>query len=149
MENSTRAVLEFTGLSLSLVAAGLHLAWGGPRLVVYLQLGRLPDPRPALFVLSAIAVVAAIAVLYSGYPASSIYGFLIVVMLVYIIGYVAWHLGGHPIRGPGGIQTNYHPANPVTIIVEHLRNDLFALVSLLIELGAIAALAALLVADSE
>lgn len=148
MDASTRSILEFAGLTLSLIAGGLHLAWGGPRLVIYLQVGRLPDPRPAVFVLSAIGVAAAVLAMYYGAPERPVYGFLIGVMVVYLVGYVAWHLGGHPIFGPGGVQSNYHPVSPVEVIVDHLRNDLFALGSTVIEIGAIAALAVLLIWDA-
>lgn len=144
MDESRRQTVEFAGVTLALVAAGLHLVWGGPRLAVYISVGRLPDLRPALFVISSIAVVFAVIALYRGTPERPVYALLIGIMAVYIAGYIAWHLAGHPILGPGGVQLNYHPPDPVTVVVTHLQNDLFALVSMLVEISALVVLTLLL-----
>lgn len=140
----TRDVLRFVGVVAALVAAVLHLAWGAPRLVVYLGSGQLPDPRPLLFVLSALAVGAAALALYWGAPERPLFGFLVAVMAAYFLGYVAWHLAGHPIMGPGGVTTHHHPDGPVATVLSHLANSGFAQVTIFFEVVAVAALAPLL-----
>lgn len=140
----TRDALRIAGVWTALVAAGLHLVWGAPRLVVYLGAGRLPDPRPLLFVLSALAVGAAALALYWGAPERPLFGFLVAVMVAYFLGYVAWHLAGHPIVGPGGITTHHHPDGPVAVLLAHLANSGFAQATVALEAVAVAALAALL-----
>lgn len=139
-----RARLEFVGVTLALIAASLHVAWGLPRFVLYTQLGRMPDFRPPLFLLSAAVVAAAVVALYRGRAARPVYAILVAIMLVYLGGYVTWHLTGHPILLEGTLRTNLHPSGPVATLFTHLRNDAFALVTVLVELLVIAALAPLL-----
>lgn len=142
MDRSER--YEIAGVTLALAAAGLHLVWGVPRLILYLRLGRFTDFRPLLFVVSGVIVVIAAIALYQGASRRVSAGVLIGVMLVYLGGYVAWHLLGHPILLEGSLQTHYHPDNPASVVVAHLQNDMFALATALVELLAIGTLAPLL-----
>ncbi len=135
---------EIAGVTLALAAAGLHLVWGLPRLVVYLRLGRFTDLRPLLFVVSGVIVVVAAIALYQGSSRRISAGVLISVMVVYLAGYVAWHLLGHPIIIDGALQSHFHPDNPGSVVVAHLRNDPFALATAIVELLAIGTLAPLL-----
>lgn len=144
MDPRTRTVLRIAGAQSALVAAGLHLVWGLPRLAVYLGAGRLPDPRPLLFVLSALAIGAAALALYRGAPARPIYALLIAVMVAYALGYLGWHLAGHPIMGPDGIAVHYHPDGPLATVGSHLASSGFAQATLALEAAAVGALAALL-----
>lgn len=131
---------EVAGVTLALAAAGLHLVWGVPRLLVYLQLGRFTDLRPPLFVVSALIVVIAAIALYQSSSPRLTASVLIGVMVFYLGGYVAWHLLGHPIVVDGTLQSHYHPDNPVTVVVTHLQNDMFALATAIVELLAIGTL---------
>lgn len=140
----TQERLEFVGVTLGLAAAGLHLVWGVPRLLVYLRLGQLSDVRPLLFVLSGLIIIGLAGLIFRGRANRSAYALLIGLLGLYLVGYVVWHLGGHPILLDGSIQTHGHPDKPLVIIMSHLLNDTLALVTALLEVGAIIALAPLL-----
>lgn len=140
----TQERLEFIGVTLGLAAAGLHLVWGVPRLLVYLRLGQLSDLRPLLFVLSGLIIIGLAGLIFRGHAHRWAYALLIGLLGLYLAGYVVWHLGGHPILLDGSIQTHGHPDAPLVIIMSHLLNDTFALVTALLEVGAIIALALLL-----
>jgi len=49
-----RSGLRYAAGILALAVAAIHIYWGFPRLVLYIQVGRAPDPRPFLFVGSAV-----------------------------------------------------------------------------------------------
>lgn len=138
MDDRRREWLELAGVQLALVAAGLHLFWGVPRAFVYLRVGQLTDPRPFVFTLSAAAVVAAVVWLYRGGPERRLYAFLAAVMAVYLVGYAAWHLVGHPVLDPaGGVLVTYHPDDALAVLAGHLAGDRFALAAAVVETGAI------------
>lgn len=142
MDRSER--YQLAGVTFALAAAGLHLVWGVPRLVVYLQLGRFTDFRPPLFVVSAVIVVVAAIALYRGSSRRAAAAVLIGVMILYLGGYVAWHILGHPIIIEGSLQSHYHPDSATSVVVTHLQNDMFALATAVLELLAIGTLAPLL-----
>jgi hypothetical protein len=149
MEALTRDRLELAGVQLAVLAAALHLLWGVPRGLVYLRVGRYPDPRPFLFVASALAVAAAAVWLARGGPRRPLLAGLATMMVVYLLGYAWWHLGSH---GGGlfpALTPLQHDANPVVLFVDHLRHDPFVLVTVVAEVGALGALlAALRVPDA-
>lgn len=127
MRLPSRSVRGFAGLQLAIAAAGLHLVWGLPRLVAYLGIGRMPDPRPPLFVLSALVVAAAVVAYHAGVPERLPYAVVGLVMAGYLVGYAGWHVAGHPVLAPGGtVATTAHPSGPVAQLVGHLRSDAFA-----------------------
>lgn len=141
----SRETRGFAGVLLAILAAGLHLVWGAPRLIAYLGVGRLPDARPLLFVLSA-AVVAA-AAYHAGAPKRRVYGVLVLVMVAYLVGYVGWHLAGHPIVGTDGtVLTTSHPDGPLAQLVDHLGSDLFAATAVAISVVVLGLLVPLLTA---
>lgn len=149
MEALSRDRLELVGVQLALLAAALHLLWGVPRALVYLRVGRFPDPRPFLFVASAVAVAAAAVWLARGGPRRPLLAGLAAMMAVYLLGYAWWHLGSH---GGGlfpGLTPLRHDTNPAALLVDHLANDLFGLVTVLAELGALGALAGALLARTD
>lgn len=148
MDLWARPIRRFVGVQLALVAAALHFAWGLPRLVVYLGVGRMPDLRPPLFVLSALVVAAAAIALYRTDYERRAAAVLVAVMVAYLVGYAGWHVVGHPVLASGGgIRTAHHPDGPVASTIAHLRNDAYALVTALAEIGAVAALGSLLAGD--
>lgn len=138
-----RRLLRIVGLQCALIAAGLHVVWGLPRLVVYVGQGTMPDARPLLFTLSAVVIVAAVAALFRGADERPIYALLIAIMVVYLLGFAGWHLAGHPVLGPDGVAVHHHPEGPVAQLADHLR-DGYTLATVLFEVGAIVALAPLL-----
>ncbi len=150
----TREVVEFVGVQAALVAAGLHLVRGIEGSVVYLQAGLLTDVRPFLFVLSALAIVLGVVHRYLGDPSRRsrrrLYAFFVVVLFLYLVGYIVWHSGGHPIVSPEPgtlISVHYHVGDPVSNILSHLRNDAFALVNAVVEVVGILAFGWLLVGE--
>jgi signal transduction histidine kinase len=144
MNDSWAAVVELIGVQLALVSAAIHLWWGLPRLFVYLSAGSFADPRPYLFVISAVAIVVGSVALFLGGPPRVLYVLGIGAMLTYALGYAAWHLTGH--GGFLSFVTGYgHDIeNPLATVLGHLAADLLALAAMVVELGAIACFALLL-----
>ena len=58
MDDRTASVLRVLGVQAALVSAAVHLIEGVPGLFVYLPLLSVRDPRPYLFVPSALLLVA-------------------------------------------------------------------------------------------
>lgn len=143
----TRDHVELAGIQLALLAAALHLLWGVPRAFVYLRVGRFPDPRPFLFVASALAVAAAAVWLARGGPRGPLLVGLCEMMAVYLSGYAWWHLGSH---GGGlfpGLTPLRHDAPPVELLVDHLLADSYVLLTTVAELGSLGALLGVLLTD--
>lgn len=144
MEALTRDRLELVGVQLALLAAALHLLWGVPRGVVYLRVGRFPDPRPFLFVASALAVGAAAVWLARAGPRKPLLAGIAAMMVVYLLGYAWWHLGSHGGGLFAGLEPLHHDVNPVRLFVAHLMNDPFVLVTVVVEVAALGAIGAAL-----
>lgn len=141
------ASLRHLAATLGLIVAGIHLYWGMPRFVGYLNVGWIlqPDPRPLAFVLSGHALLLGLTlgaldvvdrrILYVG-------GILLA--CVYLLGYGAWHTildhGGFWPWAPSGSS---HGGSPLSTVAGHLLSDRFVFVSKLAELGLIAVLGVL------
>ena len=120
--------------ALALLVAGIHLYWGFPRLVVYIQAGMVPDPRPLLFVASAIAILLGIARVLDGSDPDRIYLAGIGLMLAYIAGYALWHTGlAHGAFWPWGPEPITHDESALRVVADHLLADRLAQVSKLAE----------------
>ena len=120
--------------ALALLVAGIHLYWGFPRLVVYVQAGMVPDPRPLLFVASAIAILLGIARVLDGSDPDRIYLAGIGLMLTYIAGYALWHTGlAHGAFWPWGPEPITHDESALRVVADHLLADRLAQVSKLAE----------------
>jgi len=131
----TRAGVRYAAGALAVAVAAIHIYWGFPRLVTQLQAGLVPDPRPALFVLSGAAVFVGIAQLLDGRDPKLIYLAGIGLMLTYLVGYVVWHA----YSGHGGFFWPWAPA-PITheeptavIVAEHLFSTPLDLTSKILE----------------
>lgn len=126
----------------------LHPQLGLERLFLYIQLGTLYDPRPPLFVMSAIAIFVGIIVAYNGYFRREIYAAGLVLMSIYIIGYVAWHsVLDHGGFWPYIAAHGHDEVGFIELIIAHLRDDELALASKLAELMTAGILALLLWVD--
>lgn len=141
-------ILEIIAAQLALVVAAIHLQWGLRTLVIYLNAGTMPDPRPPLFVLSATAIVAGIVLVALDGPRRPVYGLGILLMFTYMFGYAAWHLGGHGsilpwVEGYGHVDVQ----SAVHVVGVHLADDAVALVSKVSELLLAAILGTLLYLD--
>lgn len=105
MDRAGSRALGLVAAQLVAVTAVVHLVWGVPRALAYanpaaLQLyattGALPDPRPFLFVLSAVAIFAGLVATRRGYlPLSTAYALGLAMMATYVVGWALWHTTGH------------------------------------------------------
>lgn len=118
--------LRYVGAALAYLVAGIHLFHperGFPRLVLLASTDNLGlllgDPRPLLFVVSGLAIIAATMLFAWGAPRKPLYAGGIALMVVYVGGYVAWHLSGHGGFLPGR-EPIYHDVTPVEAVVDHL-----------------------------
>jgi len=140
----TRAGLRYAAGALAIAVAAIHILWGFPRLVLQLQIGAVPDPRPAVFVLSGALIFLGIAQVLDGRDPQPIYLAGIGLMLAYILGYVAWHtVLGHGGFWPWGPEPITHDMPAHLVVVDHLLEDRLALVSKLLELALAGLLAVL------
>lgn len=123
----TDAQLRYVGAVLAYLVASIHLFHpkrGFPRLVLFVSTDNvallLGDPRPLLFVISGLAILAGPILLLWGFPRKPVYVGGIFLLLTYIVGYFAWHLSGHGGFLPGR-EPLYHGLTPVQAVIEHLR----------------------------
>ena len=139
-----RSGLRYAAGSLALAVAAIHVYWGFPRLVLYLQAGRAPDPRPFLFVGSAVLIFLGIARVLDGRNERAIYLAGIALMGTYIIGYGLWHTGlEHGGFWPWGPEPISHNEPAWQVLLDHMRADELGVVSKLLE-ATLAAVLALL-----
>ena len=149
MDRSLRRALEFTGVQLTAVVAGIHLLVGIP-LLVQLHRASVPvyqDPRGILFVASAIALLAGLVLVDRGVlPRAPAYALGIALLGCYLVGWAYWHLAGHEAVIPwvddtvAGHTHGRRRQSAVSILFEHMIADPLEGVSKIAE----AALAAIL-----
>lgn len=131
--------LGYVGGGLACLVGGIHLFHpqrGFPRFITILSTGDLSlflyDPRPVVFVLSAIAIWLGITLAMWEIARKPVYVVGMLLMATYFLGYFAWHLSGHggflPIREP-----HYHGLNPVEAVVSHLYSYPIAAISKIAE----------------
>ncbi|GAA0214532.1 hypothetical protein [Halobaculum roseum] len=142
MDDRTASVLRVLGVQAALVSAAIHLIEGVPDLLVYLPLLSFRDPRPYLFVPSALLLVGVAAVIVRGSHDRRLYSLTVGVLLTYSAGYAWWHLTDH-----GGLVPRHDVTDPVGEILAHLATDPVALVSFAAQAVGAAAFLALFVAD--
>ena len=144
MDDTAATVTRLVGLQAAAVTAAIHLVEGVPALLVYLPALSVRDPRPYLFVPSALLLLAISAAILSGYRYRRLYSLGAGVMGAYAVGYVWWHLTGH-----GGLIPTHDTANPVAEIAGHLLADPAALIAFAAEIVGVVAFLLLFVADPE
>lgn len=143
--------LRYLGAVLAIVVAGVHLLHpdlGAPRLLIYLQVGTLFDPRPLIFTVAAFLIVFGIVLVYHGLFVRQIYLLGIVLMVILLIGYVAWHT----VLDHGGFWPHlpahgHHDTGFFETVWIHLRGDTIAMVSKVHELALLGVLILLYVTD--
>ncbi|APX95983.1 hypothetical protein SAMN05421809_0080 [Natronorubrum daqingense] len=120
----------------AVAVAGLHLfhpTLGLPRLLEYVQLGTLYDPRPLLFTLSGLAIFVGIVLVATDFvdvPNRHLYALGIGLVLAYLIGYVAWHtVLEHGAFWPHIEAHGHHDQGVLETVVAHLLDDVHALAS--------------------
>lgn len=138
LDISSTQLLRYAGGVLALFVAGLHLfhpQYGLGRLIRLLTVDPgllVTHPRPAAFVLSAIAIVAGIYLALFEIARRQLYALGVVMMLIYIVGYLTWHLSGHGGFLPGRLP-NYHGHGPLEAVVNHLQTDGLAMLAIAAE----------------
>lgn len=147
MDDTSTTYLRIVAIQLALVVAAIHVFRGLPDLLVYLNAGTMPDPRPAIFVVSSVALLLATLGLLAPVPQRPLYAFILLVSVAYALGYVQWHIGGHGSVIPGFQGYGEHTAHPVETVVSHLLDDPLALVSMIAELLLAGVLGILLIGD--
>ena len=138
---------------LALLVAWIHLLHprlGFGRLLVYLEVGTLYDPRPPLFVAASLLVMVGVGLGLLGSYRRQLYLGGIALMIVMLVGYVAWHT----VLDHGGFWPHLHAHahdhhGVVETMVIHLANDRVALVSKVSEVVLLVLLLALYHADRE
>lgn len=131
----TRAGVRYAAGALAVAVAAIHIYWGFPRLVVYIDAGMVPDPRPAVFVASGAAIFVGIAQILDGRDPEPIYLAGIGLMVAFLVGYVAWHaVGGHGgFVWPWGPEPIVHDEPAAVVVVDHLLSTPLDLASKLLE----------------
>ncbi len=135
------------------IIAGIHLlhpSLGLPRLITYLQVGTLFDPRPIVFTLTALLIGAGIALFRTGFHPRIIYVAGIALMITFLGGYVAWHtLLNHGAFWPHIPATPHNDLGYLESVYLHLIGDPVALVSKFHELALLGVLLVLFKVDTE
>jgi len=145
-----RTGLRYAAGGLAAAIAAIHIYWGFPRLVVYLQAWQFPDPRPLLFVGSGMAILLGIARVLDGRDPKPLYLAGIGLMIAYLAGYALWHTGlAHGAFWPWGPEPITHEESAWRVVAIHLRGDPVALVSKILELGLLGVLTVLYRRDPE
>lgn len=144
--------LRYVAAGLAHLVALLHLfhpTLGFPRLVAYISIGQpFLDPRPAAFVLSAVALIIGVNLVWFGTPRKPIYAFGMLLMLTYIVGYFAWHFTGHGGFLPGREAYGHGDLSPLENVIAHMADDVWARASKLAEALLLALLALLYYKES-
>lgn len=149
MDGRARTALEFVASQLVFAAGLIHVVLGARNWLRWLGAGFLlpRDVRWPLFVLSGLAVLAGLYAASRTADRRPYYVAGIVVMLGYVVAYFGWHLGGHrpllllgPAAGTEAITVHW--------FLDHLFAGPLETVSVVAELLAAAALAALLATDN-
>jgi len=142
MDDRTASLLRVLGVQAALVSAAIHLIEGLPQLFVYLPLLSVRDPRPYLFVPSALLLVGLATVIVRGSHNRRLYSLSAGVLLTYSAGYAWWHLTDH-----GGLLPSHDVSDPIGEVAAHLASDPIALVSFAAQAVGAVAFLALFVAD--
>lgn len=132
---------------LAAAVAAIHLfhpQLGAPRLVVYLRLGTLFDPRPLLFTVSAFLVVFGVLLVYHDLYVRAVYLSGAGLMLTYLLGYGVWHTAlDHGAFWPHLPSQGHTDIGVLETVAVHLAADAVAAVSALLEFGLFVLLVAL------
>lgn len=147
---ATARRLRYLGAALAYLLAVLYLfhpTLGAPALVVYVEAGTpLVDPRPAAFVLSAVALLVGVKLVLLGVARRPIYLLGVALLVAHLGGYVLWHATGH-----GGFlpwrEVRAHDAGALALVASHLAGDGWALVAKFAEAALLSVLVVLFAID--
>jgi len=138
--DSRKCLLEYVGIVLTGIVAGIHLFHPGHGLFRFFALVSTDpallvfDPRPLAFVLSGIALLVGLSLSRNAPSRRPYYVSGILLALLYFVGYFAWHFTGHGGFLPGRAPL-FHGLTPTENVVAHLTGDAWAAISKLAELA--------------
>lgn len=146
-------ILRVTAGALAILVGWLHILhpnYGYAQLVLYIEFGTVYDPRPPLFVLSGLALFVGVVLVVYDRSKRKLYLLGILLMVLYIVGYVSWHtVLGHGSFWPHMEGHYHHDVGVIETITDHLRADTIAFVSKLAELVLLVLLALLYRFDTD
>ena len=144
---SDRALRRLAGL-LAAIVAGIHLYWALPVATQQLRFGILHDPRPAAFLLATMAMLMGAILILQGFDPVPVYVGGIVLMLVFLGGYAAWHtVLDHGAFWPGRHAHGHSDLGPIRLIAVHLLDDSVAFASKVAEVALLVVLSVLTVRE--
>jgi len=121
MDLRTFDPLYVVAAHLAVLVAVIHLALGVSNWLTYLSGGILvpPDLRWPLFVVSGLALVGGLVAAVAGADRRPLYLGGIALMVVYVIGYFAWHASGHrPLFVVG--RGTHHDGSTLAYLAAHV-----------------------------
>jgi hypothetical protein len=145
-------ILAYLGALLTTIVALIHLvhpSHGVPRLLVLVSADPtllVFDPRPLAFVVSGFGLLVGLAASGSAENPDPYYVAGILLALVYVGGYFAWHFTGHGGFLPGR-EPLLHGLSPLENVIAHLTGDPWAAIAKGTEFAMIAVLGVLYVRD--
>ncbi|WP_458206334.1 hypothetical protein [Haladaptatus sp. NG-SE-30] len=150
MDSDSISPVHFVTAQLAVVVAVIHLSLGVLNWTRWVMAGFLipRDLRWPLFVLSGAAIIIGLFLAAAGANRRPLYAGGIVLMVVYIVGYFGWHVGGHrPLlfSGPG----TEHAGPLVPSLLDHLFAGPVEFLALASEFALLVLLAYLLVTESR
>jgi len=148
MEDDRRAWLRLAGANLALIVALLHLGLGLVNWLRYLSGGVLvpTDIRWPLFVISGVAMLAGLALAREPRYRTPLYAGGMLLMVVYIVGYFGWHVGGHRrliLFGP----STHHDVPLLPFLIDHLFAGVIEFVAIVTEVALFVVLGYLIYAE--
>ena len=149
MDDDSLSVVHLLGANLAFVVAAIHVALGVVNWLKYVSVGILlpPDFRWPLFVVSGVALFVGTFLVPWTRHRRALYAGGILLMVVYVVGYFGWHVGGHrPLffAGPG----THHSEPLLSFLLAHLFAGPVEFVAVVAGVSLAAVLAYLLVAES-
>jgi uncharacterized membrane protein len=149
LESDFPSPAKLVAAHLVVIVAVMHLSMGLLEWFRYASVGFLvpPDFRWPLFVVSGFALIAGLFIAAQGRHRRPLYAGGILLMIVYVVGYFGWHLGGHRARLIFGAGTDHH-GPLVPFLVEHLFAGPVEFLAIVTEVALALMLAYLLVKES-
>ena len=149
---SIRDVRYGAGL-LAVIVGGMHLLHpdlGVSRLLLYLEIGTLFDPRPAAFVASGVLFICGPILVRRERFVRGVYAAGVLLVLTHLLGYAAWHtVLDHGAFWPHSHGHGHHDQETLETIWIHLASDRVALITKLHELALFVVLLVLYVKDTS
>lgn len=148
MGSDFRGWIRLLGANLALIVALLHLGLGIVNWLRYLSGGFLipTDIRWPLFVISGIALLVGLFLSARDRWRRPMYIAGMGLMVVYVVGYFGWHLGGHRrliVFGP----STPHEVSLLPFLIDHLFAGAVEFVAIVSEVSLFVVLAYLVVVD--